>query len=82
MYTVYQNVLSNYIIISQVLNITPYAECGSHISLSVSIFLTISIAIERYQAVCFAHLYSARNAKIGKKVNEEELPFDNKSTKT
>ena len=30
------------------------AECGCHISLSVSIFLTISITIERFQVLLFS----------------------------
>ena len=29
------------------------AECGCHISLSVSIFLTVSITIERFQVIVF-----------------------------
>ena len=29
------------------------AECGSHISLSVSIFLTVSITIERFKVIIF-----------------------------
>ena len=30
------------------------AECGCHISLSVSIFLTVSITIERFQVLIFS----------------------------
>ena len=33
------------------LMINPIAECGCHISLAVSIFLTVSITIERFQVV-------------------------------
>ena len=31
--------------------IHPIAECGCHISLAVSIFLTVSITIERFQVI-------------------------------
>ena len=33
----------------QILDIRPFVDCGSHVTLSISIFLTIAIAIERYQ---------------------------------
>ena len=40
-------------------------DCFSHISLSGSVFLTVAITFERYKAVCLAHNYNYRNARIG-----------------
>ena len=37
--------------------IHPYVECGSHIMLAISIFLTISITIERYQVSIFINIF-------------------------
>ena len=35
----------------------PFFEGMCHFSLTVSIFLIVAITIERFQAVCFPHLY-------------------------
>ena len=39
----------------------PIAECGSHLMLSISVFLTVCITIERYQVVICV-LFSAINS--------------------
>jgi hypothetical protein len=44
------------------------SECLCHVALATSIFLTTSLSIERYQAVCFPHSYQYRLAKTGHKL--------------
>ena len=42
----------------------PIAECGSHIMLSISIFLTVSITIERYQVFIIIFTFNGLNIVI------------------
>ena len=42
----------------------PIAECGSHIMLSISIFLTVSITIERYQVFIIIFTLNGLNIVI------------------
>ena len=43
------------------------SECVCHVALAASIFLTTSLSIERYQAVCLPHSYQYRLVKTGHK---------------
>ncbi|XP_023346074.1 FMRFamide receptor isoform X2 [Eurytemora carolleeae] len=43
----------------------PWVESCSHFSLSLSIFLIVSITVERYQAVCYPHYYQVRAQNSG-----------------
>ena len=38
----------------------PFLESSCHVALSVSIFLIITITIERWQAVCYPYLYQVK----------------------
>ena len=40
-------------------------ECVCHVALAASIFLTTSLSLERYQAVCSPHSYQARVVDTG-----------------
>ena len=44
------------------------SECLCHVTLAASIFLTTSLSMERYQAVCDPHFYQYRLAKTGHKL--------------
>ena len=44
-----------------------YSDCVSHVSITASVFFTISITIERYIAVCSPLTYQARVVTKGQK---------------
>ncbi|XP_023330165.1 FMRFamide receptor [Eurytemora carolleeae] len=43
-------------------SMSAYSECGCHFALAASVFITVSITIERYQAVCCPYNYNGRTS--------------------
>ena len=47
------------------LRLAPWTDAICHIAVSASVFITIAITMERYQAVCFPYTYQIRLVKKG-----------------